>query len=285
MPARRSVLRLAGSAALLAGGAACDRTGSSPTRQEPVGQESAGTVRTDVPFRASGGLRSTYHLYPVGSDDGPGSTAPGLLVWLHGDEAWEYHHRTDPAVLGGPEGVVDRSRAAGFAVACVLTPDRDEPVTWWEEGAEDADFLAELIEHVVAELEIDEERIVLAGYSGGAQQITQYFLPAYSSMLTGGGAILFGGGGVPETEDARPWNRDLSGHYFLHWATGQDDDAEHSDEGFDALGEAADGFAYYSERGFATSREIIPGRDHDLEGLFGRVVAEQLQLFEQHRGS
>lgn len=179
--------------------------------------------------------------------------------------------------MGGPQGVRALARAEGYIVVSALAPDSEGTQTWWEAGEDNADYMADLIEHLQDEYEIDSNQIVMAGFSGGAQFTTQYFLPLHSQLLDGGGSIVFGGGGSPSSDDQRPWNEELKANLAMHWATGELDDAEHSEEGYDALADAMDGYEYYTEQGFPTRYDWIPGRGHVLDGLFGRIVAEQLR--------
>lgn len=225
-----------------------------------------------VSFTATNGMTSKYRVYAA---DLP--QPAGLLIWAHGDGAYEFDHPEDSYVMGGDNGVRAEAKAEGYIVVSALSPDVMGTITWWERGADNADYMADLIEHLRGEYDIDSTKIVLAGYSGGAQFFTQFFLPEYSSMLVGGGSIVFGGGGAPETPEQRPWNDDLIPNFFMHWATGSLDDAEHSDEDYDALGYAKEGVDYYSDLGFETSYDWIPGKGHEIDGLFGAIVGEQLR--------
>lgn len=224
----------------------------------------------NVAFTAGNGLSSEYHVYAEGVP-----RPAGLLVWTHGDGAFEFENPDSDYVMGGPEGVRELAQAEGYIVVSALSPDRDGTVTWWEDGEDNADYFADLLTHLTDEYDVDTSDVVLAGFSGGAQFTTMYFLPAHSQMLTGGGSIVFGGGGPPYEDPA--WNEALKSDFAMHWATGALDDLEHSDEGYDALCYAREGVAYYSAAGFDTSYEWIPGRDHVIDGLFGGIVAQQLR--------
>ena len=233
------------------------------------------TDQENVQFTASNGQSSQYHVYAAGVPQ-----PSGLLIWTHGDGAWEFDHPDDPYVMGGSDGLRAVGLAHDYIVVSALAPDTDGTVTWWENGADNADYMADLITHLKAEYSIDSNDIVLAGFSGGAQFTTQYFLPEYSGMLDGGGSIVFGGGGAPETPDQQPWNEALKSTFYMHWATGEFDDAEHSDEDYDALWYAQEGVDYYSILGFETSSYWIPGHDHVIDGLFGGIIDEQLTLHD-----
>lgn len=227
--------------------------------------------REYVSFTAGNGLTSKYHVYAEGVAE-----PAGLLIWTHGDGAYEFTHPRDPYVMGGPQGVQALANAQGYIVVSALSPDTDGTVTWWEEGEDNADYMADLIMQLKSEYDIDSSDIVMAGFSGGAQFTTQYFLPEHSDLLDGGGSIVFGGGGAPETSQQKPWNEELKDGFFMHWATGELDTAENSDENYDALEYAKEGEAYYSEEGFDTSHDWIPGKGHELDGLFGDLVAAKL---------
>ena len=241
--------------------------------QAPIANAADYDDQENVSFTATNGMTSEYHVYASGVP------APsGLLIWTHGDGAYEFINPDSDYVMGGPLGVRALAKTEGYIVVSALAPDTDGTPTWWEAGADNADYMADLIEHLQAEYDIDSQNIVLAGFSGGAQFTTQYFLPEYSATLEGGGSIVFGGGGPPDTLDEQPWNSDLFTSFSMHWATGALDDLDHSDEGYDALCYAQEGYDFYTDLGFEnTSYNWIPGYDHVIDGLFGEIVAEQLR--------
>lgn len=233
-----------------------------------------------VSFTAGNGLTSQYHVYAAGVPE-----PAGLLIWTHGDGAYEFTHPRTPYVMGGPHGVKALANAQGYIVVSALAPDTVGTVTWWENGAANADYMADLITHLTAEYDIDTTDVVLAGFSGGAQFTTQYFLPAHSQMLSGGGSIVFGGGGAPIPSQQQPWNNSLKSTFFMHWATGLLDTAENSPENYDALGYAQAGAAAYDAAGFDTSVNWIPGEGHALDGMFGDIVAAQLWAHNPRGGT
>lgn len=240
------------------------------TAVAPAAQAAPAEDRENVAFTASNGLSSEYHIYGEGVDE-----PAGLLIWTHGDGAYEFRNPDSDYVMGGPQGVRALAQEEGYVVVSALSPDRRGTTTWWEDGEDNADYFAELITHLRTEYDLAGGDVVLAGFSGGAQFTTMYFLPAYSHLLDRGGSVVFGGGGPPYEDPV--FNEDLKSDFFMHWATGALDDLEHSDEGYDALCYAREGVAYYSAAGFDTSYHWIEGRDHVIDGLFGEIVAEQLR--------
>lgn len=203
----------------------------------------------------------------------PDDEPAGVLVVLDGDGQYGYEHPDDPYLLGGPEGVVAAGTRHGLAVVAVRTPDDDENPTWWEDGETNAAYLHELLAHLDDQISPTDSEVWLVGYSGGAQQITQTYLPLYSQELRYGGAVIFGGGGPPEV-DAEPVPP--KGDFPMHWHTGAQDTAENSDDSFDAVGDARAGARIYRDAGFEVTEEYPAGVGHALDGTFGRVIEEQL---------
>src|SRR5690606_18804021 len=170
----------------------------------------------------------------------------GLVVHLHGDEAYEHDNPAHNYGLGGNRGLIEVSKAKGYVFVSAKAPDTSGAVTWWESGSRNADYLAELIEHLVDEYNLDAGHVWLSGYSGGAQQISQYFVPARAaSVITGGGAIIVGGGAEPEVTPSG-WTYQFKAAFEMHWVAGGQDDGTYSDDGYDALDDAENGRGYYA---------------------------------------
>ena len=227
---------------------------------------------TGQTFTDSGSLAGQYHIYGEGL---PGVGA-GLVVHLHGDEAYEHDNPTHNYGLGGNKGLIAVSKAKGYVFVSAKAPDTVGAVTWWESGSRNADYLAELIEHLIDEYNIDDRNIWLSGYSGGAQQITQYFMPKRAaSVIRGGGAIIAAGGGTPLVT-ASGWTSAFKANFQMHWITGGQDDGEYSDDGYNALADAVAGRTHYDGQGFTTTRREPPGLGHELDGIFGAFLDDVL---------
>lgn len=138
-------------------------------------------------FADSTGRRSSYHLYAAGLTL---SRPVGLLVFLHGDGG--SHFRNTRTL----KQIVAKGKAANLIGLAVLTPDTSSR-TWWRQSDRNAVYLGELIENLYARYNIDRRRVLLTGFSGGADFTARYFVPHFSSKLCGGGAVPFGGGGPP----------------------------------------------------------------------------------------
>ncbi|MFP5416289.1 MAG: hypothetical protein ACLGHZ_05355 [Actinomycetes bacterium] len=233
------------------------------------------TDQTNLSFTSAAGVTSQYHVYAAGI-----SEPKGLLLQFHGDGAYEFRNPTSSYSLGGSKGIVAQARARNLITVPVLSPDRSGEVTWWEAGARNADFVRDLLVELRARYSVRADRIWLVGYSGGAQFITQYFLPKYSSLITGGGAVVIGGGDRAAVT-AQPFSAAFLAAFPMHWYTGANDTGW-DDEGWNALAAAKSGEAWYAGKGVRTSHEWPAGVSHTLDGRFGEIVARQL---DAHRAA
>lgn len=226
----------------------------------------AGVTRLNVAYTSPAGVSAKYHYFPSGNTDA------GLLVYLDGDGQWGFDHPTAGYALGGSAGIVAAAQARGLDVLAVRTPASDG--TWWRQCARNADYLKSLMTQ--AGLAYDQNRVWLTGYSGGAQFITQCYLPRASSTIGGGGSVVFGGGGAP-TVSVTPATASFKKAFTMHWITGTDDTAARSSEGYDALKYAKAGARYYARQGYTTRTTWPTGIDHDeITGQFGNYIGKAL---------
>lgn len=274
-----SALAVAAATALAAGPAVAQPLPTQSTTQAQTARVRPATTTTDrvsATFTDRAGTRSTYHLF---RSKVATAQPVGLVVYLDGDGMYGHRNYTSTWALGGSRGVVAQAAARGYATLSILTPDRQGTPTFWENGAVNAAYVAELTTRIRAELGVRQTWLV--GYSGGSQLITQYLLPAHADLMVGGGgAVITGGGG-------RPWRGGLQALSTVStatkagfptlWYTGSLDDGRGTDDGYDALADAKRGHAWYAERGFRATREQPSGLDHsDLGTRFGTVLAAQL---------
>ena len=152
----------------------------------------------------------------------------------------------------------------------VKTPDSTTG-NWSKNGEDNAQYLRALIEDIQSKYNIDKGNIWFIGYEGGADLITNHLLPQHNDLFSGGGALMIGGGNVnqPLTFSKIP-SQSLKEHFQMKWLTGSED--------ADGLVAAQQGQARYSEAGFHTQRENIPGIGHDESGRgeYGAGVLDEL---------
>lgn len=287
-PVSRSAVQLC-LAAALAAPLALGAAGASSAAPVPAGQapHTLGHAVVMLPssvlkatYTDSAGTTSTYHLYTSGL---PGGVAKGLVVYLDGDGMYGHDNPSSTWALGGSRGVVESARARGYATLSIRTPDRTGTPTFWENGRVNAAYVASLIAKTSRDLGTSSTWLV--GYSGGAQLITQFLVPAHAAALGAGGAVIAGGGGTPRVTPTA-FDPAQQARFPMHWYTGSRDDGTTASDGYNALADAKKGSAWYADRGFRVSRAEPAGLDHDDLGTrFGTVLAGQLDANPAPSGS
>lgn len=221
----------------------------------------AADIKQFVPFTASNGASSNYHFYPAS-----GSSA-GLLVYLDGDGQYGHRNPSQSYAIGGGSGLAAQTTSRNLNFVSVQTPASDQ--TWWSACTRNEAYLTDLLAHVRSTHGVTSQEVWLTGFSGGAQFITQCYLPKRANTLAFGGTVVFGGGGKPNV-GVTPFTADTKANLALHWVTGQNDTAANSSERYDALGYAKAGHSYYTSQGFRTWATWVPGVNHDqIGGKFG----------------
>lgn len=227
---------------------------------------------TNQSFTDSGGLAGQYHIWGAGL---PGNGA-GLVVHFHGDAAYEHLNPTDEYCFAGNRGMRAVAKAKGYVLVSALAPDTTGTVTWWEAGARNATYMAQLLDFLVTTYHLNRSKIWLSGYSGGAQFISYHFVPPYgAAKITGGGAVILGGG-VGGAPNPTGWTTAFKNAFPMNWITGGQDDGTYSPDGYDALTDANAGRSYYAGQGFTTTLTVPPGWDHEIDGAFGPVLDDFL---------
>ncbi len=217
-----------------------------------------------VSYTASNGAKSNYHFYPSGTTTG------GLLVYLDGDGQYGHKNPSSSYAIGGRSGLAATSKARNLNFVSVQTPAAD--ATWWTSCTRNERYLTDLIANVRSTRGITSNEIWLTGFSGGAQFITQCYLPIRGNSLARGGTVVFGGGGRPNVS-VTPFTAATKANLSLHWVTGTQDIAANSSERYDALGYAKAGASYYARQGFKTSTTWVSGVTHSsITGTFGRYT-------------
>lgn len=227
---------------------------------------------------SGGGSSGKYHVFADGVDT---SKPVGALLQFHGDGAHEFNNPDSSYSLGGGNGIVAAAQPYNLVVIPMLTPDGD---TWWNKGSANADYVDAFIKEVVyGQMGVDPSKMWLAGYSGGAQFITQFYLPKYASTIQGGGSMVFGGGGSPRVSGGT-FPESLKSNFHMLWVTGSQDDGSNSSDGFDALSAARAGESHYKGLGINTEMQN-PNAGHNLSGTFGNSVAAWLAKYAGATGS
>lgn len=221
-------------------------------------------------FEASNGLYGYYHLYPA-------KQPKGVLLWLHGDGAYEFKHPNSKRYLGGALGIKEVARQHNLTLVVPKTPSKDE--TWWTNGGQNSIYLTELIKSIP-----NHQHLWISGFSGGAEMTTYWLLEKLPSMdVTSGGSIIFSGGGSPKIEGISrtlPKEKYIKQPYPLTWLVGEYDDGVTSSDNFNALKLSKEGYEFYRQQGWDSRRYIIPKFHHVLtknnRGVYGQLLQNYL---------
>lgn len=225
----------------------------------------ASATQLHAPFSASNGMSGNYHVI----DDHVDYSRPvGLIVQLHGDGAGEFQNY--PNGHGKLTQIQPVAQRHNMVLLSARTPSFEEgDHTWWAgNGTAKSDYLAELINAVAyGNYPVDRSRVWFSGYSGGAEQLTYHFLSRHLGLVSGGGALMTGGGGARGLLNSPLQTRP---NFRLHWLTGTDDRTT----SFCGTCAAATGIAHYVPQGFIRSTiDVRPGYDHyELQGLEAGVL-------------
>lgn len=228
--------------------------------------DGSGGSKTDqeaILFQATQGAQvsSSYHRYAAHlQGDGPYP----LVIHLHGDGAYEYEN---PNTWTSPQ-YMDIARSINGLGIIPLTPDISSGFQRWWEGYEPTYWLVDLIAELKRTYNIDENRMFISGFSGGAVVTTVNLVADWPEIFAGGGAMMLGGGGAYTT--GTPVPAGLQDQFLMRWHVGDsdegyNDDGSIADDGYDAISAAQAGELKYRQDGWNTAIELIPGGTDHLE--------------------
>lgn len=224
----------------------------------------------------SNGITSNYHRFAEGIDP----TQP-IGVILYGDgsggSGFDYPNSEYLLDADGESGLVAAARERNFILVVpeAPSPSCGTPVAydncWYNSSgtpsaADKAAWASDLLTQIKSEYDIAEDRIVVGGYSSGAQMTTRWFAPNHGEEQSVDLFVPISYGGEPADTDA-VFSDEYKQNTVLVFNTGTADDAY----GF-ASYEARAGEQWYREAGFTTEPQWIDGLGHNRDD-FDDVVA------------
>ena len=141
----------------------------------------------------------------------------GLLVYVHGDTAVDY--------TGQWQTVKRMARKYGLVALSVKSPSRsrEQGTSWWMDADKNADYLNELLQkEVLGKYNIDKNRTVFTGQSGGPTFLTGPWIKRYASQFRGG-ALLLCGSRVRTNFTPRNWTPDFLNNFKMVFVNGRQD--------------------------------------------------------------
>lgn len=255
-----------------------------------VGACSGESERAEDPFTDrlhetfdNGDYRSEYHLFAAEIDP---SRPIGLMVFVDGSGGYGFSHPDSSYQLDadGEDGLVAVAREHNMVLVTPVAPppgcddegntrpDRGEEANCWydPENAEGkAQWSADLVQQVEDEFDIDRDRVVVGGFSSGAQWATQFWAPAHGEERSVDLTVAIGYGGAPVASPS--FSQDYTEETVFAWDTGTADHAYRRDR-YGSIG----GYNWYTKHGFRTRATWPKGVGHDRPGRFHVIMEREI---------
>lgn len=230
---------------------------------------------------ASGTTSSIYHrkaAHLTGAGPFP------LVIHLHGDGFEEVTNYGNNVTTSVGYAYEKTAVEAGALFVMPRTPDTTN-ATWYDQ-ATSTTWLVNFIKMLKAQYNVDEQRIFISGYSGGAEELSYNLVCDHHTLFQGGGAMMLGGGGADGlTGFTGIPSQKVKDDFLLRWWYGENDNGKApSDTSIDAVTASAQGEKWYRDRGFNTARTMIPGKNHytsetDGPAKLAALIAESNQKY------
>lgn len=252
-----------------------DRGWAAPVADVPGAVLPSTIIDGDHDHTGPDGVTSSYHVSSVGVDR---SCPWGIMFWFEGDQ--DGHPSTS---IPDSERLQDLARVAARANLVLVvpdTPDHEDPfeATWWEDYRGNGIWFRSLATMLIGAWGADPGNLWLTGYSGGAEFISSELLARDQGWISGGGAVMIGGG---ETTGLRDEPSASLRRMPLTWYIGSEDGEVDSDD-WSPMDVAPDAQQVYSDAGFVdTGVVVLPGLDHtdyDVAELVTRSLQEAGRL-------
>jgi len=247
---------------------------ASPSTKRKLQNAGPKTNRINVPF-TSAGVTSAGHVFAAGLN---WSKPVGLVVYTDGSSDYGLADPDDRYLLDadGNAGLVKAMKDRNMLLVTLKAPGSEcadgDGVCWYSPSgdvtvAQKIRWAYDFATRIKAQYAIDQTRIVVGGYSSGAQFTTEYFTPEYGETfgMDLGVAIAYGGPPkvIPKFTSA------FKARVPMVWNTGTEDPSYTTT---DAYGVKA-GEKWYRDNGFTTKLQRVQGEDHSRPGQFAAVMA------------
>jgi hypothetical protein len=249
------------------------------------GDGGAKTDQTNISYTAEG-LTSKYHLYAAGLD----WTKPvGMIIYADGSGEYGLKNPANNYLLGGSNGLVAVAKRNNMVLLTPLAPgggcsDGDGTCWYLPSGSVSAPqklkWAEALVKHVQSQYPIELNRVAMGGYSSGAQLAAQYWVPSGAAQrtMTDGVIVSISCGGAPmNSEDPIPsevtYTAAFKANVHMNWNSGDNDNGCPHTANWSTNG----GYSHYTNKGFQTSRDLLPGVTHDRSGDFGKIMEDQIK--------
>lgn len=234
----------------------------------------------------NGAYASEYHVFASGLDP---RRPMGLMVFADGSGGDGFKHPNSVYQLdaNGDDGLVAVARKHNMILLAPIAPppgcdyeantrrDRGENANCWydpDNAVGKAQWSSDLVHQVKSEFDIDPDRIVVGGFSSGAQWATQFWAPAHGEEHSVDLTVAIGYGGAPVVTPQ--FSEEYKSETAFAWDTGTADNAYRTDR-YGSIG----GYLWYTDRGFTTHATWPQDVEHERPGEFHLIMDREINRF------
>lgn len=235
----------------------------------------------------NGTYESEYHVFASGIDP---SEPVGLLIFADGSGGDGFKNPESAYQLDfeGDDGLVAVARSHNLILLTPIAPppgcdydgnirrNRGDNANCWynpEDAVGKAQWSSDLVHFVKSEFgEIDPDRIVVGGFSSGAQWATQFWAPAHGEEHSVDLTVAIGYGGAPMVPPQ--FSEAYKSETAFSWDTGTADNAFRTDE-YGSIG----GYNWYTEHGFTTYATWPEDVEHSRPGEYHLIMDREINRF------
>lgn len=260
---------------------------TTPTTGEGTTGGSGGS-KTDQLNRtfSADGLSSDYHIFAGGLD---WSKPVGLLMYADGTGGYGFDNPNATYLLDadGTQGLVATAKKHNLLLVVPNAPGKScdgGDNCWFDnkaggvtettvaEAEAKARWSDKLMTKVKGQYDLDQSRIVIGGYSSGAQWTSRYFAPRHAETQSVDLAIPIAYGGDPAGADPT-WSEAYKDDIKMSWDTGKKD-AAYSTSSWAAIG----GYNWYTDYlGESNTDYLWPdGVGHSRGGQFAGIMDREI---------
>ncbi|MDO5499876.1 MAG: hypothetical protein Q4F67_09370, partial [Propionibacteriaceae bacterium] len=231
----------------------------------------------------NGEYESEYHVFASGVDT---ARPVGLMVFADGSGGDGFYNPRSPYQLdaGGEDGLVAVARKHNMILLTPVAPppgcdydgnlrrNRGDNANCWydpDNARGKAQWSSDLLHHVKSEFDIEFDRVVVGGFSSGAQWATQFWAPAHGEEHEVDLTVAIGYGGAPVATPK--FSEGYKSETAFAWDTGTADHAYRTDQ-YGSIG----GYNWYTDHGFQTHATWPPGVDHPRPGEFHLIMDREI---------
>lgn len=226
------------------------------------GVAQGGEIQT---FTNAAGTTSQYRVYTPT----PRAEAPGMIFYGDGSGAYGWQNPNQSYLVGGSNGLAAVAEAQNMILVLPLAPGGLSNSWYTGDIAGKAQWASDLMTHIKSQYPVNQDRIVVGGYSSGAQMTT--YLSKHWEAQSVDLAVPIAYGSAPYGDLRTSFSPAYAASTDIVFNTGTADPG--------AYGAAQSGAAYFASQGFNVDPTYPAGVTHDRGGEFGGIVNDAITKY------